>query len=148
MAGTQRTATAEWTGTLMDGSGKVHLDSSNATDALPVTWASRAEAPEGRTSPEELIAAAHAACYCMALSGGLAKAGHTPEKLHVVATATFEKKEAGFRITRMNLRVRGNVSGISADDFLDAARTAKDGCPVSNALKGNVDIELDAALGS
>jgi lipoyl-dependent peroxiredoxin len=146
MAGTQRKATAEWTGNLMAGSGKVHLDSSNATDPLPITWASRAESPDGRTSPEELIAAAHASCLCMALSGGLARGGHTADRLEVVATATFEKKEAGFRLTRMHLQVRGTVPGLDADGFIDAARTAKDGCPVTNALKGNVEIELDAAL--
>lgn len=146
MAGTQRAATAKWSGTLLEGSGTVHLDSSNAVGELPVTWASRAETPEGRTSPEELIAAAHAACFSMALSAGLAKAGHPADRLTTTATATFEKKEAGYRITHMHIRVRGAVPGMSASDFAQAATGARDGCPVSNALAGNVEIEVDAAL--
>jgi osmotically inducible protein OsmC len=148
MAGTQRAATATWKGTLFDGSGTVHFDSSNAVGELPVTWASRAEAPDGRTSPEELIAAAHATCISMALSAGLAKAGHPADRLTTTATATFEKKDVGFRITRMHIRIRGAVPGMSASDFVGAANGAKDGCPVSNALQGNVEIELDAALES
>lgn len=146
MAGTQRKATARWQGSLMEGSGKVSLDSSGLGGELPVTWASRTESPAGRTSPEELIAAAHAACFEMALSHALAQAGHPADSLTTTATSTFEKKEAGFRITRMHLHVRGEVPGISEEEFGKMAAGAKDGCPVSNALKGNVEIEVDAAL--
>jgi osmotically inducible protein OsmC len=146
MAGTQRTATARWSGDLMKGSGAVHLDSSGVGPELPVTWTSRTESPGGKTSPEELIAAAHAACFSMALSHGLAGAGHPAERLTTQATSTFEKTDAGFRMTKMHLSVRGSVPGMSGDDFMAAARAAKDGCPVSNALKGNVEIDVDAAL--
>ncbi len=148
MAGTQRTATAVWNGNLAQGSGRVHLDTSNAAPEMEITWASRAEQAGGRTSPEELIAAAHASCICMALSAGLARDGHTAERLTATATSTFEKKEAGFRLTTMHIRMRGVVPGLSADAFVKAAEAAKDGCPVSNALKGNVAIEVDAALES
>jgi osmotically inducible protein OsmC len=148
MAGTERTATARWSGDLMKGSGTVHLDSSGHEPELPVTWASRTESPGGKTSPEELIAAAHAACFSMALSHGLAGDGHPPTSLTTVATSSFERTSEGMRITRMNLRVRGTVEGLDGDGFIAAARKAKEGCPVSNALKGNVEIELDAALES
>jgi len=146
MAGTQRTATARWTGDLARGNGMVHLDSSGLEPEMPVTWASRTEAPGGKTSPEELIAAAHAACFSMALSHGLSSSGHTPERLTTTATSTFEKTDAGFRVTKMHLTVRGVVPKIGSEEFAAAARAAKDGCPVSNALKGNVQIEVDAAL--
>lgn len=92
-----RRATARWKGSLMEGGGSVHLDSSRASAELPVTWASRTESPDGKTSPEELIAAAHAACYSMALSHALAGAGHPPTALTTTATSTFEKTDAGFR---------------------------------------------------
>ena len=146
MAGTQRKATARWQGSLMQGSGTVGLDSSGLGGELPVTWTSRTEEPGGKTSPEELIAAAHAACFDMALSHALAQAGHPADDLTTTATSTFEKTDAGFRITRMHLHVRGSVPGVSADEFAKYAAGAKDGCPVSNAPKGNVEIELDAAL--
>jgi osmotically inducible protein OsmC len=146
MAGAQRTATATWNGDLMNGSGKVHLDTSNAAEDLPVTWTSRTAEAGGRTSPEELIAAAHASCYAMAFSHALAGAGHTPDQLEVRATSNFEKTDAGFRLTTMRLHVRGKVPGIADQDFRSIAEKARDDCPVSNALKNNVAIELDAAL--
>lgn len=145
MAGAQRKATARWQGSLMEGSGAVKLDSSGLGE-FPATWASRTEAPGGKTSPEELIAAAHATCFQMALSHALAQAGHPPENLTTTATATFDRTDAGFRITGMRLELRGKVPGVSAEEFVRYAEGAKDGCPVSNALKGNVPIELDAAL--
>lgn len=138
-------AAATWEGDLFGGSGTTTL-LSGAAGPLPVSWPSRTEAPDGRTSPEELIAAAHAACYSMALSNILATAGHAPTKLETGAVATFAKTEAGWRLTTMALSVRGTVPGIEPDAFLSAANDAKDGCPVSNALAGNVEITLQATL--
>jgi osmotically inducible protein OsmC len=146
MAGAERQATAQWRGDLMSGSGTVHLDSSNAAPALPVTWAARTQSSGGKTSPEELIAAAHAACYCMALSHGLAGAGNAPEQLDVRATSSFEKTDAGFRLTTMRLEIRGRVPGIDGAAFKEAAENARTGCPVSNALSNSVKIEVDATL--
>lgn len=139
------TGFASWQGDLFGGSGTTSLNS-GAAGPLPVSWASRAEEAAGKTSPEELIAAAHAACYSMALSNILAGAGRAPDKLETKAVATFVKTDAGFRITTMELSVVGTVPGMSADDFRTHATAAKDGCPVSNALAGNVDITLEASL--
>jgi osmotically inducible protein OsmC len=111
-----------------------------------VSWASRTEAANGKTNPEELIAAAHAACFSMALSNELAKAGHLAENLETSALATAGKTDAGWRLLTMALTVRGMVPGLDADGFAAIAVIAKDGCPVSNALAGNVEITLDAAL--
>ncbi len=138
-------ASASWQGDLLSGSGTTTLDSGVA-GPLPVSWPSRTEAPAGMTSPEELIAAAHAACYNMALSNELATGGNAPSKLDTQATATFEKVEAGWRLTSMHLAVTGQVPGISDEGFQEAALGAKDGCPVSNALAGNVAISLEATL--
>ena len=138
-------ASATWQGDLLSGSGTATLDSGVA-GPLPVSWPSRTEASAGMTSPEELIAAAHAACYSMALSHELASNGHTPTQLDTQATATFEQVEAGWRMTTMHLSVTGQVPGISDEAFQEAALGAKDGCPVSNALAGNVAISLDAKL--
>ena len=146
MAGAERQAHVVWQGSLMDGSGSVDLTSSGAVSELPVTWASRTEQPGGKTSPEELIAAALASCFSMAFSNGLAQGGTPPESLDVNATSSFEKTDAGFRVTKMHLRVRGRVPGIDADAFQKAAEGAKEGCPVSNALRGNVEITMDASL--
>jgi lipoyl-dependent peroxiredoxin len=125
----------------MEGAGRVSLDSSGL-GTYDVTWASRAEDPNGRTSPEELIAAAHSACFSMALSNGLAKAGNPPEALDTTADVTFQPGEG---ITGIKLTVRGKVPGLSAEQFGEAAETAKANCPVSKALTGTV-ITLDAAL--
>ena len=131
----------------MEGSGTVALASSGAADELPVTWASRAEsAGGGKTSTEELIAAAHAGCYAMFLSNVLAQQGHEPERLQVTAVSSFEKGDDGFRLTRMALEVSGSVPGIGGPAFEEAAQEAKVGCPVSNALKNNVEITLKASL--
>ena len=120
--------------------------SSGAAGPLPVSWPSRTEAANGKTSPEELIAAAHAACYSMALSHGLATGGNPPTRLDTDAVATFEKTAAGWRLTKMALTVVGDIPGLDADGFEQAANAAKDGCPVSNALAGNVEITLEASL--
>lgn len=141
-----RRAEVTWTGPLLSGSGTVAAVSSEVFTSLPVTWASRTEAPAGRTSPEELVAAAHASCYAMAFSGALARAGTPPERLAVSADVTFDKLEAGWRVVSSALTVRGVVPGMSSEDFVAAAEAAKDGCPISQALKGNVELSVDAAL--
>ena len=111
-----------------------------------MTWGARTERVAGVTSPEELIAAAHASCYAMALSHELGEAGATPEDLDVSVTVTFELVDGAPTITRSALTVRGGATGIDAAGFAAAAAAAKEGCPVSRALKGNVEITLDAAL--
>lgn len=138
---TTRTATTQWQGPLMGGSGKVSLESSQLA-TFDVDWPARAEAPGGKTSPEELIAAAHSACFSMALSNGLAKAGSPPESVRTTAEVTFQPGEG---ITGVVLRVRATVPGLSADDFAKAAEDAKLNCPVSKALTGTT-VTLDAAL--
>jgi lipoyl-dependent peroxiredoxin len=125
----------------MEGAGRVALESSGL-GTFDVTWASRAEEPNGRTSPEELIAAAHSACFSMALSHALAQGGNPPDALDVRADVTFQPGEG---ITGIHLTVRGAVPGLSADQFGEAAETAKTNCPVSKALTGTT-ISLDAAL--
>ena len=141
-----RRAEATWNGDLMTGSGVVSAASSAAFTDLPVSWASRTESSDGRTSPEELVAAAHAACFCMALSAGLGKAGTPPESLEVSASVTFEQIEGGWKVASSALTVTGKVPGIDAQAFQEAAEGARDGCPISGALKGNVDLSVDATL--
>lgn len=141
-----RRAEATWRGDLQTGSGSVSASTSHAFSDLAVTWASRTEEANGRTSPEELIAAAHASCYQMAFSGRLAKAGHPAELLNVTATVTFDKTDAGWGIASSALSVRGRVPGMDADVFRAEAEAAKDGCPVSQALKGNVVLSVEATL--
>jgi osmotically inducible protein OsmC len=142
---TDRRAEVTWQGDLMGGSGVIERVGSGAFGPLDVTWASRAEEPAGRTSPEELIAAAHASCFSMALAHGLAQAGNAPERLRTSATVTFVP---GTGITRSALEVEGSVPGLDENAFQQAAEQAKDGCPVSQALKGNVEFELTARLAS
>ncbi len=142
----ERTAEVTWKGSLFEGGGTIDLTSSRLASDLPVTWASRTEAPDGKTSPEELLAAAHASCFAMALSGQLARRGNPPERLDVRATATFDKVGEGFRVTTMRLHVRGRVPGADEAAFREAADAAKDGCPISRALEGNVDISVEAEL--
>ena len=139
------TGHASWQGTLFEGSGTTTL-TSGAGGPFPVSWASRTEEAAGKTSPEELIAAAHAACFSMALSNMLAKADAPADNLDTTAVATFEKTDAGMRITTMEITVVGTVPGMSAEDFASHAAAAKDGCPVSNALAGNVNITVSASL--
>jgi lipoyl-dependent peroxiredoxin len=141
-----RRAEATWSGALTNGSGEVSAISSGAFSDLPVSWAARTESPEGRTSPEELVAAAHAACFAMALSGALGRAGTPPEKLDVSAEVTFDKLEAGWRVVSSALTVRGRVPGMSAADFAAAAEATKDGCPISVALAGNVALSVESTL--
>lgn len=140
---TDREANVTWRGSLMDGEGTIESVGSGAFGPLDVTWASRAEDSNGLTSPEELLAAAHAACFSMALSHGLAQGGTPAEKLDTSATVTFVP---GTGITAVALKVRGTVPGIDEDGFVQAADQAKAGCPVSKALTGVPEITLDAAL--
>jgi osmotically inducible protein OsmC len=138
-----RKAEVTWHGDLMSGNGRVDSVSSGAFGELDVDWRARTEGAGGKTSPEELIAAAHAACFSMALSNGLAQAGHAPEELKTSATVTFQPGEG---ITKIALQVAGNVPGMSQDDFRQAAETAKENCPVSKALASVPEISLDARL--
>ena len=141
-----RRADVTWSGPLLTGSGSVSASSSAAFADLPVTWASRTETADGRTSPEELVAAAHASCFAMAFSGALTRAGTPPDRLSVSAEVTFDKVEAGWRVVSSALTVVGVVPGMFAPDFRAAAEAAKDGCPISQALKGNVGLSVDASL--
>jgi osmotically inducible protein OsmC len=134
-----------WQGDLINGSGTIAEVPSGAFGPLDVSWASRAEEPNGKTSPEELIAAAWASCFAMALSNILAKADHAPEKLETSATVTFQPGEG---ITRGVLTVRGTVPGLDEDGFRELAEDAKKNCPVSQALTGIPDVSLDAQLAS
>jgi len=136
------TGRTHWEGTLFEGSGTASIES-GAVGPMQVTWKARAEDHGGLTSPEELIAAAHSACYSMAFSNGLAKNETPPTSLDVTATATFVPGEG---ITTMELTVVGDVDGISEEKFQELANAAKDGCPVSQALAGNVEITLEASL--
>lgn len=140
-----RRAEVAWSGDLSTGSGTVSAISSGAFSDLPVSWAARTETPD-KTSPEELVAAAHASCFAMAFSGALGRAGTPPDRLDVSAEVTFDKLEAGWRVVSSHLTVRGVVPGMSEADFVTAAEGAKDGCPISQALKGNVALSVDAAL--
>ena len=140
---TDRTADVVWQGDLMNGSGTIDTVTSGAIGPLDVSWPSRSEEPNGKTSPEELIAAAWAACFAMALSHGLAQGGNPPEKLETSATVAFQPGEG---ITRGALTVRGTVPGIDEDTFTKAAEDAKQNCPVSKALSGIPEVTLDATL--
>src|SRR5262245_5278504 len=140
---TDRTAKVTWHGDLMSGSGRVDSATSGAIGGLDVDWRARSEDGASNTSPEELIAAAHAACFSMALSNGLGQAGHPADELKTSATVTFQPGEG---ITKIALQVTGNVPGMSQEDFRQAAETAKDNCPVSKALTGVPEITLDARL--
>ncbi|MBI4321806.1 MAG: OsmC family peroxiredoxin [Chloroflexi bacterium] len=141
-----RRAVVTWQGDLMSGSGVVSAATSRSFADLPVSWVARTEVADGRTSPEELIAAAHASCFAMALSAGLGRAGTPPQKLEVTAELAFDKVSTGWRIASSKLSVRGWVTGIDPAGFQQAAEAAKDGCPVSQALKGNVALTVEATL--
>jgi lipoyl-dependent peroxiredoxin len=144
MATAERRANVVWRGDLFKGSGTFDLASSEAARDLPVTWASRTERHDGKTSPEELITAAHASCYAMALSNTLAEMGNEPEELNISAVCTFDVDQV--KVTKMVLDVRGRVPGLDAEEFQNAAEQGEQACPISNALRGNVDIQLNASL--
>lgn len=141
-----RRAEATWSGDLATGSGSVSAVSSNVFTNLPVSWAARTESPDGKTSPEELVAAAHAACFSMALSAALGRAGTPAERLDVSAEVTFDKVDAGWRVVSSALTVRGRVPGCDDAAFRAAAEGARDGCPISVALTGNVKLSVEASL--
>ena len=141
-----RRAEATWEGDLLSGSGRVSAVTTGVFTDLPVTWAARTEAHGGKTSPEELLAAAHAACFSMAFSNILAKAGTPPTRLDVSAEVTFDKVGDGWKVVSSALRVQGTAPGADEASFREAADKAKDGCPISSALKGNVDLSVEASL--
>jgi osmotically inducible protein OsmC len=141
----ERNAHATWEGDLRGGSGQFDTGS-GAITGQEVTYASRFEDSGGKTSPEELIAAAHATCFSMALAGGLAKDGHPPTRLETDGLVTLDQVDGAFRITSVKLSVRGEVEGLDEDAFRAAAETAKEGCPVSNALADSIEITLEATL--
>jgi lipoyl-dependent peroxiredoxin len=132
-----------WSGDLLGGSGMIESVGSGAFGPLPVSWKARAEESDGDTSPEELLAAAHAACFNMALSGALARQGNPPEALSTSATVTFVP---GTGVTKSVLDVEGTVPGLDAAGFREAAEGAKENCPISQALKGNVELSVTARL--
>jgi osmotically inducible protein OsmC len=139
-------ASAVWEGNLVEGHGRVSASSGVFTD-LDLTWAARTNRPDPKTSPEELIAAAHAACYAMAFSHTLAEAGHAPERVSVTAVCHFTPIEGGgFSVSKMEVDVHGRVPGVDAEAFQHLAEEGERGCPVSNALRGNVEILLTATL--
>ncbi len=140
---TERRAEVSWRGDLMHGSGAIENVSSGAIGGLEVSWPARAEEPGGKTSPEELIAAAHATCFAMALSHGLAQDGHTADELRTSATVTFQPGEG---IRKIALTVEGSVPGLDPNGFRQAAENAKESCPVSKALASVPEITLDARL--
>ena len=146
MAVAERKAETTWSGDLMQGNGVLSTGSSGILKETPVTWAARTEAPEGKTSPEEMLAAAHASCYAMAFSGALGRRGTPPERLHVTAVASLDRVEGAMKVTKMDLTVRGRVPGLDQAAFEEAARAAEQGCPISNAIRNNVEITVNATL--
>jgi lipoyl-dependent peroxiredoxin len=140
-----RTAQAVWEHDLLHGSGRFKVGS-GAIPESPVSWAARTESSGGKTSPEELLAAAHASCFSMAFAAGLGRMGKPPERLNVTATCTFDKVGDGWKVAKMVLDVKGKVPGIDAKAFEEAAQKAGEGCPISQALKGNVPITVTAHL--
>ncbi|HOU27934.1 MAG TPA: OsmC family peroxiredoxin [Thermoleophilia bacterium] len=146
MANAPRRADAVWHGTLTKGEGEVSLATSGAAGPLPMTWASRTQRSDGKTSPEELVAAAHASCFSMALSLILGEGGTPPDKLETSATVTFQEIEGGWKVGTSEITVKGWVPGIDEAAFKKAAEAAKDGCPISSALKGNVEMSVEATL--
>jgi osmotically inducible protein OsmC len=141
-----RTATVTWNGPLAQGEGTVSAGSSELFTDLPVSWSSRTEGVEGRTSPEELLAAAHASCFAMALSGALGRAGSPPDHLHVGASVTFDKVGDAWTVTSSQLDVVGVVPGMEAAAFDQIAEATKDACPISRAMAGNVEMTVAATL--
>lgn len=144
MANVERRAHVEWEGDLVNGSGRLTEEDSGALSEAPVAFVSRTGEPQGQTSPEELIASAHATCYAMALSNTLAEQGSPPDRLTVDAVCTLDDEQ--LKITTVELNVRGQVSGISDEDFQNATQEADQICPVTNALRGNVEVRVNASL--
>jgi osmotically inducible protein OsmC len=143
---TTRRADATWSGDLIGGNGTVTASTTRVFADLPTTWKARTEEAEGVTSPEELLATAHASCFSMAISNNLSKAGTPPTRISVSVEVTADKAEAGWTVQTAAITVRGVVPGATPESFQEAADGAKDGCPISRALKGNVEITVDATL--
>ena len=141
----KRKADVTWENNLIRGTGKIHFGSGSLPE-VGVTWASRTEQPDGKTSPEELLAAAHASCLAMAISGALAGNKTPPTRLDVTAECTFDKVEDKWKVTTMELTVKGVVPDISSEEFREIVKTGEAGCPISNALRNNVEIKLNASL--
>ena len=141
-----RHATATWSGNLTEGSGMLLYISSGAVSRMPISWGSRTDAHEGRTSPEELLAAAHASCFSMAFSNQLAKNGTVAEKLDVRVDVTADKRDAGWTVLSSAIKVTGVVPGIDEETFAKLAEAAKDGCPISRAIAGNVELSVEPTL--
>jgi len=140
-----RTAEVAWDGDLLSGNGRIRFGG-GAIPETAVTWASRTERPDGKTSPEELLAGAHASCFSMALSAELARNRTPPKRLETRATATFDRVGSGWKVTGIELTVKGEVPGIEVPKFKELAQVAKNNCPISQALKDNVAITLTANL--
>lgn len=141
-----RHASVVWHGGLTDGSGMITYLSSGVVSRLPVTWASRTTAHDGKTSPEELLAAAHAACFSMALSSRLAKNGTPPTKLDVRAEVGFDNASGGWKVATSHLRVTAEAPGLDDATLQRLAEDAKENCPISQAIKGNVEVTIKASL--
>jgi osmotically inducible protein OsmC len=141
-----RRATVKWVGDLASGSGELSAGTSGVFSKLPVTWASRTAQADGKTSPEELLAAAHASCFSMAFSSELAKAGSPPQQLDVTCEITFDRVDGKWTVVSSKLTVRGRVAGLDDAGFRALAEQAKDGCPISRALQGNVALSVEASL--
>jgi lipoyl-dependent peroxiredoxin len=141
-----RSAHAVWSGDLLAGSGVVSATTSKTFNDLSVSWKARTEEPGGSTSPEELVAAAHASCFSMALSAGLGDGGTPPTKLEVDATVTFDQVDGGWKVVSSALKVLGSVPGLDSAGFETAAQAAKDGCPISQMMTGNVELSVEATL--
>ena len=145
----ERHPTATWQGSLTDGQGTITQTGSGALSNLPISWSARTESSGGKTSPEELLAAAQAACFAMAFSNELTKAGSTPESLQVHAVCTFDRKpEGGWKVGTMTITVQGRVPGIDPAEFTRIADETGQACPVSGAIKGNVEIKVNSTLES
>jgi osmotically inducible protein OsmC len=141
----KRTAEAVWEHDLLKGNGRVKGLSGGLPETA-LTWAARTEASGGKTSPEELLAAAHAGCYSMAFAAALARGGTPSERLHVTAVVTFDKVGDGWKVVSSELTVKGKVPGMTAEKFSAAATAAEAGCPISNSIRGNVGITVHASL--
>lgn len=142
-----RHAIATWAGDLASGAGTIDYVSSGTFSRMPVSWASRTSAHNGKTSPEELLAAAHAACFSMAFASRLGKNGTPATKLSVKAEVTFDNPDgSGWKVARSHITVKGDVPGIDAARFGELAEDAKNNCPISAALRGNVELSVEATL--
>ena len=142
----QRHALVTWHGDLLEGGGTIDYVSSGVFSRMPVSWAARTGPHNGKTSPEELLAAAHGACFSMAFSARLAKNATPPTTLNVKAEVTFDNAGGGWKVTQSLITVVGDVPGIDLATFQTIAEDAKENCPISIALKGNVELKVDASL--